>query len=148
MCCLQKRKWFTKWLTTFCKLMKRSPLSDDHKRAWKQFYFLLTIRSQIYMLFKFITLITLIGTYHGEELIFQKNEFSINNPAISYNEKVTQTIFPYVKWIKIMMIFGHLILPLISLRKPNLSSFFIVFECVWSMASVSLPNNSPFDQNV
>ena len=38
------------------------------------------------------------------------------------------------------MMFGHLILVLISLKKPSLSRFFIYYECLWSIVYLTLPD--------
>ena len=66
--------------------MKRSSPSDDHKKAWKQFYDLLTIRSQVYMFFKFITTITLLGTFNKDELNQFSSDDNIKNCAIPYDK--------------------------------------------------------------
>ena len=46
------------------------------------------------------------------------------------------------------MMFGHLLLFLISLKKPQISKFFIFYECLWSIFNITLPNGCPESQTV
>ena len=53
-----------------------------------------------------------------------------------------------MKGIQIGMMFGHLFLALISLKKPKVTKFFIYYECLWSLVNLTLPNGCPESQTI
>ena len=56
-----------------------------------------------------------------------------------YDKAVTIEIYPYMKWIQICMVFGYLILALISIKRPKLAKAFIYYECLYQMVEKTLP---------
>ena len=134
-----------KWLNHCKDLLRKKLPSAEHENYYRDYDKILCYRSNIS---QFIRIIFNMFAFATGSVASDKTEELIVDGSPLINTSLCEVVFQYAKWASIVLVFGRVVLILISLKKLSVCKVYFYYNMLELVILVCLPTGESLETDL